>query len=196
MITHIEGILKKKNATDVVIDCGGVGFLINISLYTYSQLPDENSRCHLFTHLQIKEDSHTLYGFFTEYERSVFRLLLSVTGIGAASARMMLSAMPAEELAGQIEAGNTHIIQSIKGIGAKTAQRVVMELKDIIQKMAFEVPNQPHLDNKPAEEALSALVQLGFSKPVASKTVQAVMKSAPSGGISVEEIIRLALKML
>ncbi len=196
MITHIEGILKSKTPTDAVIDCGGVGFFIHITVNTYEQLPDTGQSCKLLTHLQIKEDAHTLFGFSTEGERALFRLLLSVTGIGAASARMMLSAMPAEELAGQIEAGNTHIIQSIKGIGAKTAQRVVMELKDKIQKMAFEVPNQPHLDNKPAEEALSALVQLGFSKPVASKTVQAVMKSAPSGGISVEEIIRLALKML
>lgn len=195
MITHIEGILKKKTPTDVVIDCGGVGFLIHISLHTYSQLPQENNTCRLFTHLQIKEDAHTLFGFFTEYERAVFRMLLSVSGIGAASARMMLSSMSPEELAGQIAAGNAQIIQTIKGIGAKTAQRIVVELKDKIKKMAVEMPNQVTWDNKSAEEALSALVQLGFSKPVASKSVQAVLKSSDKE-MSVEEIVRLSLKML
>lgn len=195
MITHIEGILKKKTPTDVVIDCGGVGFLIHISLHTYSQLPQENNTCRLFTHLQIKEDAHTLFGFFTEYERAVFRMLLSVSGIGAASARMMLSSMSPEELAGQIAAGNAQIIQTIKGIGAKTAQRIVVELKDKIKKMAVEMTNQVTWDNKSAEEALSALVQLGFSKPVASKSVQAVLKSSDKE-MSVEEIVRLSLKML
>ena len=146
-------------------------------------------------HLQIKEDAHTLFGFFTDYERSLFRLLLSVTGIGAASARMMLSAFPPDELAGQIASGNVQVIQSIKGIGAKTAQRTVVELKDKVQKMAMELPNQPSLNNKSAEEALSALVQLGFTKPVASKSVQAVLKSSDRE-LSVEEIIRLTLKML
>lgn len=187
--------MKSKTPTEAVIDCGGVGFLLHISLYTYDQLPEVNQSCRLFTHLQIKEDAHTLFGFFTDYERSLFRLLLSVTGIGAASARMMLSAFPPDELAGQIASGNVQVIQSIKGIGAKTAQRTVVELKDKVQKMAMELPNQPSLNNKSAEEALSALVQLGFTKPVASKSVQAVLKSSDRE-LSVEEIIRLTLKML
>ena len=195
MITHIEGILKSKTPTEAVIDCGGVGFLMHISLYTYDQLPEVDQSCLLFTHLQIKEDAHTLFGFFTAYERSLFRLLLSVSGIGAASARMMLSAFPPEELAGQIASGNVQVIQSIKGIGAKTAQRIVMELKDKVQKMTVDLPNKPLMDNKPAEEALSALVQLGFSKPAAAKSVQTVIESADRA-LSMEEIIRLTLKML
>ena len=179
----------------MVIDCGGVGFFIQISLNTYSQLPEVDNPCHLFTHLQIREDAHTLFGFSTEYERSLFRLLLSVSGIGAASARMMLSSIPPEELAAQIAAGNVALIQSVKGIGAKTAQRLVVELKDKVQKMTTDLPNQVVLNNNSAEEALSALVQLGFSKPVASKSVQAVCKSSDKE-LSVEEIMRLALKML
>lgn len=196
MITHIEGILAEKTPTYAVVDCGGVGFMIAISLHTYGSLPEVSSRCKLYTHLQIKEDAHSLFGFSTVYERELFRLLISVSGIGTGTARMMLSAFPPEELAGHIAAGNTDIVQSIKGIGAKTAQRVVVELKEKIGKMAPVLSdNNIGAGNKAAEEALSALVQLGFPKPAASKAVQLVLKDVGAGK-AVEEIIRLALKIL
>lgn len=197
MITHIEGILFEKTPTYAVIDCGGVGFMINISLHTYSQLPDEKERCRLYTHFVVKEDSQSLFGFAGLYERELFRLLMSVSGIGAGTARMMLSAFPPEELASHIAAGDTRMVQSIKGVGAKTAQRVVLELKEKILKMSPEITQKNNLvpDNISAEEALSALVQLGFSKPVAAKAVQQVLKS-DGAELPVEEIIRQALKML
>lgn len=195
MITHIEGRLDEKNPAFAVIDCQGVGFMINITLPTYSHLPDVGANCRLYTYLSIKEDSHTLFGFYSDYEREIFRLLISVSGIGTGTARMMLSAIPAEELSGHIASGNTDVVCSVKGVGAKTAQRVIMELKDKMQKLGYEAPNSVPVDNKPAEEALSALVQLGFAKPAAVKAVQAAQKSC-GGSASVEDLIRMALKML
>lgn len=197
MITHIEGILFEKTPTYAVIDCGGVGFMINISLHTYSQLPDEKERCRLYTHFVVKEDAQSLFGFATLYERELFRLLMTVSGIGAGTARMMLSSFPPEELAEHIASGDVAAVQSIKGVGAKTAQRVVLELKDKILKMAPEITPKNNFvsGNKSAEEALSALVQLGFSKPVASKAVQQVLKSM-GADLPVEEIVRLALKIV
>lgn len=195
MITQLEGNLIEKTPSYAVVDCNGIGFMINISLYTYSQLPEVGEKCKLFSHLQIKEDANTLYGFSSKYERDVFRLLISVSGIGASSARMMLSASNPGELANNIALGNVAMIQSLKGIGPKTAQRLVVELKDKIQKLASELPNAAVLDNKPAEEALSALMQLGFSKPVAFKAIRSALKSNDKE-VTVEEIIRLALKML
>ncbi|MBO7465573.1 MAG: Holliday junction branch migration protein RuvA [Bacteroidales bacterium] len=196
MITHIEGTLTEKNPTYAIIDCGGVGFMIHISLPTYSSLPEEKSRCKLFTHFVVKEDAQALYGFASTYERELFRLLIGVSGIGAGTARMMLSAFPPEELAAHIASGDTQAVQSIKGVGAKTAQRVVMELKDKVQRHVTDLPNNiSPACNKSAEEALSALVQLGFSKPVASKAVQHVLKAGGEEQ-TVEEILRSALKML
>ena len=197
MITHIEGTLFEKSPTYAVIDCGGVGFMIHISLHTYSQLPEEKERCRLHTHFVVKEDAQSLFGFATLYERELFRLLMSVSGIGAGTARMMLSSFPPEELAAHIAGGDIQMVQSIKGVGAKTAQRVVLELKDKVLKMAPEITikNNPLPGNKSAEEALSALVQLGFSKPVAAKAVQQVLK-AGGASLPVEELIRQALKML
>jgi len=134
MITHIQGKLVEKNPTDVVIETAGVGYLLHVSLNTFSQIPDsENLK--LYTHLQVKEDSHTLFGFVEKSEREIFRLLISVSGIGASTARTMLSALTPKQVREAIASADVATIQSIKGIGAKTAQRVIIDLKDKILKV-------------------------------------------------------------
>ena len=134
MITHVKGRLVEKTPTSVIIECNGIGYLINISLHTFSQIPD-NENLKLFTHLQIKEDSHTLYGFFTIKEREIFRLLISVNGIGSSIARTMLSSISPDQIIEAISRENVSLIQSVKGIGSKTAQRVIIDLRDKILKV-------------------------------------------------------------
>lgn len=194
MITQLQGKLIEKNPTYVVIDCNGVGYFVNITLNTYSSLPNEEF-IRLYTHLQIKEDAHTLYGFLTKAEREVFVLLLSVSGVGASTARTMLSSLTAAHVRSAIVNGDVVSIQSVKGIGAKTAQRVILDLKDKMLKLQDfdDVSFNPLNTNK--EEALSALEVLGFVRKQAEKVVDSIVKSA-SGEISVEEIIKQALKKL
>jgi len=193
MITHIQGRLVEKNPTDVVIDCSGVGYLCHISLNTFSQIPDsENLKLH--THLQVKEDSHTLFGFVEKSEREIFRLLISVSGIGASTARTMLSAMTPKQVRESIASEDVAAIQSIKGIGLKTAQRVIIELKDKILKVydIDEVSISQSNTNK--EEALSALDVLGFNKKQAERVVDKVILEKPDA--KVETLIKEALKNL
>lgn len=193
MITHIQGKLTEKNPTHVVIDCNGVGYMLNISLHTYSQIPD-NEQLKLFTHLQVKEDSHTLYGFSSLAEREIFRLLISVSGIGASIARTMLSSLTPKQIREGIATGDVVLIQSIKGIGAKTAQRVILDLKDKILKIydIDEVSVSEGNTNK--DEALSALEVLGFVKKQAERVVDKIMVTQPDA--DVETIIKQALKNL
>lgn len=193
MITHIQGKLVEKNPTDVVIDCNGVGYLLNISLHTYSQIPNQD-HLKLYTHLQIKEDSHTLYGFSSLAEREIFRLLLSVSGIGASIARTMLSSLTPKQVREGIATGDVVLIQSIKGIGAKTAQRVIIDLKDKILKIYDIDDVSVSRDNTNKNEALSALEVLGFVKKQAERVVDKIMVSHPDA--TVESIIKLALKNL
>ena len=129
MITQLRGRLVEKSPTSVVIDCQGVGYLVNISLFTYGQLTDDEN-IQLYTHLQVREDAHTLYGFSTDLERQLFRLLIGISGIGANTARTMLSSLSPSEIGQAIQSDQVNVIQSVKGIGAKTAQRVVIELRD------------------------------------------------------------------
>jgi holliday junction DNA helicase RuvA len=157
MITYIQGKLVEKNPTDVVIDCNGVGYLLNISLHTYSQIPNQE-HLKLYTHLQVKEDSHTLYGFSSLAEREIFRLLISVSGIGASIARTMLSSLTPKQVREGIAKGDVVLIQSIKGIGAKTAQRVIIDLKDKILKIYDIDEVSVSKDNTNKNEALSALL--------------------------------------
>ncbi len=193
MITHIQGKLTEKNPTHVVIDCNGVGYMLNISLHTYSQIPD-GEHLKLFTHLQVKEDSHTLYGFSSLAEREIFRLLISVSGIGASIARTMLSSLTPKQIREGIATGDVVLIQSIKGIGAKTAQRVILDLKDKILKIydIDEVSFSKGNTNK--DEALSALEVLGFVKKQAERVVDKIMVTQPDA--DVETIIKQALKNL
>jgi len=193
MIAHLQGRLVEKTPTDVVIDCNGVGYQVNISLHTFSLLPDsENIK--LYTYLLIKEDSHTLFGFAEKAERELFKLLISVSGVGAGTARTMLSSLEPKHIIHSIGSGDVGTIQSIKGIGTKTAQRVILDLKDKVLKLydLEEVSATGYNTNK--EEALSALEVLGFNKKLAEKVVEKVVKENPSA--SVETIIKQALKNL
>ena len=193
MITHIQGKLVEKNPTDVVIDCNGIGYLLNISLHTYSQLPDKEN-IKLFTHLQVKEDSHTLFGFSSLAEREIFRLLISVSGIGASTARTMLSALTPKQVREAIATENIALIQSIKGIGLKTAQRTIIELKDKILKVYDIDEVSVSQDNTAKDEALSALEVLGFNKKQAERVIDKFVASQPQA--NVETIIKEALKSL
>lgn len=193
MITHLQGKLVEKNPTEVVIDCNGIGYLVHISLHTYSLLPNaENIR--LYTFLQIKEDAHTLYGFVEKQERELFKLLLSVSGIGANIARTMLSSLAPTQIIQAIASNDVVTIQGIKGIGAKTAQRVILDLKDKVLKVYSldDVSSAPYNTNK--DEALSALEVLGFNRKNAEKVMDKIVKEAPNA--SVEDLIKQALKNL
>ncbi len=193
MITHIQGRLVEKNPTDVVIDCNGVGYFINISLHTFSELPtSENVK--LFTHLLIREDSHTLYGFSSVTEREIFRLLISVSGVGASIARTMLSSLAPEQVLDAIATNDITTIQSVKGIGAKTAQRVVLDLKDKILKVYGLSSISAGTSNTNKNEALSALETLGFNRKLAEKVCDKIVQENPQA--SVEMIIKQALKNL
>lgn len=193
MITHIQGKLVEKNPTDVVIDCNGVGYLLNISLHTYSQIPDQEN-IKLYTHLQVREDSHTLFGFSSLAEREIFRMLISVSGIGASIARTMLSSLTPKEVREGIATENVVLIQSIKGIGLKTAQRTVIELKDKILKVYDIDEVSVSQDNTAKDEALSALEVLGFNKKQAERAIDKFIASEPQA--NVETIIKEALKSL
>ncbi|MBK5212122.1 MAG: Holliday junction branch migration protein RuvA [Flavobacteriaceae bacterium] len=193
MITHIQGKLVEKNPTDVVIDCNGVGYFINISLHTFSELPTgENVK--LFTHLLIREDSHTLYGFTSVAEREIFKLLISVSGVGASIARTMLSSLAPEQVLDAIATNDIVTIQSVKGIGAKTAQRVVLDLKDKILKVYGLSSISAGSSNTNKNEALSALETLGFVRKQSEKVVDSIVKENPQA--TIEMIIKQALKNL
>jgi len=193
MIHHLKGKLVEKNPTHVIIECGGVGYFVNISLHTFSLIEDvENFG--LFTHLQVKEDSHTLFGFVEKSEREIFRLLLSVSGIGTSTARTMLSSMTPPQIRDAIANGDVPSIQAIKGIGAKTAQRVILDLRDKILKVYDIGEVSVNSNNTNKEEALSALEVLGFDRRQAEKAVDKVLRQDSS--LSVENIIKLALKNL
>ncbi|MCF7568375.1 Holliday junction branch migration protein RuvA [Sabulilitoribacter arenilitoris] len=193
MITHIQGKLTEKNPTHVVIECNGVGYILNISLHTYSQIPD-GEQLKLYTHLQVKEDSHTLYGFSSLAEREIFRLLISVSGIGSSIARTMLSSLTPKQVREGIAVGDVALIQSIKGIGAKTAQRVIIDLKDKILKIYDIDEVSVSKDNTNKDEALTALEVLGFTKKQAERVVDKIIMSQPDA--NVETIIKQALKNL
>ena len=193
MITHIQGKLIEKNPTDVVIDCNGVGYMLNISLHTFSQIPDQE-HLKLYTHLQVKEDSHTLFGFSSLAEREIFRLLISVSGVGASTARTMLSSLTPKQVREGIAVGDVALIQSIKGIGAKTAQRVILDLKDKILKVYDIDELSTPKSNTNKDEALSALDVLGFNKKQSERVVDKIISNQPDA--TVEVIIKQALKNL
>ena len=193
MITHIEGKLVEKTPTHVIIDCNGIGYFINISLHTFSQIPDQEA-IKIFTHLQVKEDSHTLYGFISASEREIFRLLISVSGIGANTARTMLSSLTPKQIREGIAVGDVALIQSVKGIGLKTAQRVIIDLKDKILKIYDIDETSLTQNNTNKDEALSALEVLGFMKKQSERIVDKIVGYSPDA--TVEFIIKEALKNL
>ena len=197
MYNHLQGKLIEKSPTHIVIECGGVGYFVPVSLHTYSKLSDQEN-CKILVHLAVKEDSLMLFGFAEENERKLFRLLISVSGIGENTARMMLSSLTPQEIQQAIVTGNANLLQSIKGIGGKTAQRVILDLQDKVKKGEWETSGALNAaespDSKMREQAASALLTLGFSKPAVDKVLLNVLKTAEIR--SVEEIIKLALNQL
>ncbi|CAN5456178.1 Holliday junction branch migration protein RuvA [soil metagenome] len=191
MINHLHGRLVEKNPAYIIIECAGVGYFVNISLNTYSAIPDKEE-CKVFTHLQINEDAHTLFGFADEDERKLFRNLISVSGVGASTARMILSSMSPAEILSCIVNGDVVRLKTVKGIGEKTAQRMILELKDKLKKDGPVKSIVSHLKVK--DEAMSALLTLGFGRQSVDKTVDQILRDQPS--MSVEDLIRKALKTM
>ncbi len=191
MYEYISGKLASLTAATAVVDCGGVGYLLEITLNTYSAI-QEKTEVKLWVHEVIREDAHILCGFYTQQEREMFRLLLAVNGVGAATARMMLSSLSVEELTNAIATKDVKLVQRVKGIGAKTAQRIVLELQDKVEGAtpAAGIAAAP-LVSQNKEEALSALVMLGFPKAAADKVLQKLDNS-----LSVEGLIKESLKQL
>jgi len=193
MITHIQGRLIEKNPSFVVVDCGGVGYLLRISLQTYSKLSNDE-HCMLFTHLSVKEDSQTLFGFSDKEERELFRLLISVSGVGPNTAQTILSSLTPHEIQNAILSDNVRILQGVKGIGGKTAQRIILDLKDKISKLGLSVNSSSSLYNTIREEALSALTMLGFSKNSIEKYIDKEIQDDTSLGV--EELVKRVLKKM
>lgn len=194
MYAYIDGKLTFKNPAYVVIEAGGIGYQINISLNTYIILGD-TERCKLYTWMHYKEDSQTLYGFAEEGERRLFLHLISVTGIGPNTGRMILSSITPLEIQAAIVKADLPLIQKIKGLGAKTAQRLVLELQDKLKKEGVDTLISMPEHNTVKDEALSALVMLGFAKQTAEKTIDQILKTT-EGTLSVEQLIKQALKNL
>ncbi len=194
MISFIEGTIEEKNPACVVVNCGGVGYLIHISLHTYSAIPDKGT-IRIHTLQVIREDAHTLYGFAEKEEKELFKHLITVSGIGPNTARMILSSMSPAEIRSAIVSKNISMLQSIKGIGAKSAQRIVVDLKDKLEKEG--VLGDDYLvsaNNTIQEEALSALVMLGFNKNSAQKAVGAILRKKQGEAVTAEELVKEALK--
>lgn len=194
MIHHIKGKLVQKTPTNIVVEASGVGYFINISLHTYAQIVDEESIL-IYTYLNIREDAHVLYGFFDESERRLFTHLISVSGIGPNTARMMLSSISPQEIQEAIVRGDVALVQKIKGIGPKSAQRLILELQDKLKKEGFDTLLSAPLNNTVKEEALSALIMLGFAKNSAEKVLDQIIK-VDGITLSVERLIKSALKNL
>lgn len=196
MIDYIKGELVELGPTEAVIEAGGIGYSILISLQSFSALQENKGAATLYIHHYLREDEELYYGFATKDERTLFRLLISVSGIGANTARMMLSSMTSDEIRNSIIASDVNKIKSIKGIGLKTAQRLILELKDKIVKGGAS--DASILDTRPGaeimEEATTALVMLGFTKANVNKALEAINKEHP--GASIEELIKFALKRL
>lgn len=193
MIDYITGTITELNPAFVVVECGGIGYNINISLNTYSAL-DKAVACKILVHESIREDAHLLFGFATEDERDLFRQLITVSGVGAGTARMMLSSVRPGDLREAIISGDAGILKAVKGIGLKTAQRIIVDLKDKIGKHVGSGEIIAFSDNTAREESLSALVMLGFARNSAAKAVDSLLKEDRK--LPVEEIVRRALKLL
>ena len=194
MIAYLSGKFTYKAATVVYVDVHGVGYEVNISLNTYTQIQNLQEG-KLFTYLQIKEDAHTLYGFFDAAEKDMFILLISVSGVGAATARMMLSGMKPEEISNAIIMKHTSVLEGVKGIGRKTAERLVLELKDKVSKISTSSAGNVLGGNTFGQDALNALIALGISRPVAEQAIKKVMMIEPSIN-SLETLIKKALKAI
>ncbi len=194
MIGYIEGIITEKNPAYVFIDINGLGYEVHITLHTYDAIVNKKE-CKLFTHLQIREDAWTLYGFATIKEKTAFQRLLAISGVGAATARILLSSITADELSQIVWSGNSSSLEKVKGIGAKTAQRIILELKGKLPDAATtNINNMPH--NTLEFDALNALLGLGISKPNAEAAIKKAKENLAENELTVEVLIKRALKIL
>lgn len=194
MIAYLAGKFSYKNPAVVYVDVNGVGYEVNISLNTWAHIQNQTEG-KLFTYQQIKEDAHTLYGFFDTMEKEMFVMLISVSGVGAATARMMLSSMKPDEINSAIVQGNARLLETVKGIGRKTAERLVLELRDKVNKQHFDANITLVKGNSLGQDALNALVSLGISKPVAEQAVNKIINTEPTI-THLEDIIKKALKAI
>lgn len=194
MYAYLEGKFTMKNPAQVYLNINGIGFEVNISLNTYSHIQSSESG-KLFTYLQVKEDGHTLFGFFDKGEKDMFIQLISVSGVGANTARMMLSHLKPDELSTAIQQGNIKLLESIKGIGKKTAERLVLELRDKIHKIDSIVPIPVNTGNRIQQDALNALVALGISKVQAEAAVKKIAATDADSN-NLEDLIKKALKAI
>ncbi|MBN2788080.1 MAG: Holliday junction branch migration protein RuvA [Paludibacteraceae bacterium] len=193
MLDYIKGEITQLSPTHVVLENAGLGYFINISLPTYSHLSDKQS-CKLYVYEAIREDAHILYGFLDTTERQLFLHLLSVSGVGASTARMIMSSLTVAEIQEVIATSNVQILKSVKGIGLKTAERIIVDLKGKVLKSESESSALFVVDNAIQKEAVSALVMLGFNQQASQKVVEKILKETPS--LKVEQLIKIALKMI
>ena len=194
MYAYLQGKFTSKSPAQVYLDVHGIGYEVNISLNTFSAIQHLNEG-KLFVHLQVKEDAHTLFGFFEKEEKEIFLLLIGVSGVGAATARMMLSSIRPDEVNRAIIQGNVRLLESVKGIGKKTAERLVLELKDKINKQAISAGNVYLAGNTLEHDALTALTALGISRVQAEQSIQKIIRSQPDIS-QLEELIKKALKAI
>lgn len=194
MIAHLKGDLAEKNPSFVVLDVNGLGYRLRISLNTFSQLPDEQGNIKLYAHLIIREDQHTLYGFYDQQEREMFLRLISVNGVGPAMALLILSSLSAQQIAQAVLEEQTQTLRSVKGVGEKTARRIAMELKDKIPAFSSEGLALSGKKNMRKLEALSALEVLGFARKNIEKTIDVLLRDEPD--LSIEQLVREALRRL
>ncbi len=194
MIEYIIGKVTELTPTYAVVECGGIGYMLNITLSAFSELENQRTDIRMLVHESIREDAHQLFGFTNETERSMFRLLIGVSGVGAGTARMILSAIPAPELQTVIASGDHRRLTAAKGIGAKTAQRIIVDLRDKIKPVDDTLINQPASAPQEFEEALAALVMLGFAKPQSQKVLKKIFDADPT--VKLEVAIKRALAMM
>jgi Holliday junction DNA helicase RuvA len=196
MISYLKGTLTKKSPTEIIVDVVGIGYSVHISLSTYEQLPEVNGDVHILTHHHIREDAQLLYGFMTENEREMFRMLIGVSGIGPKMAQTILSGIRPDELARTITVGAISSLTTVPGVGKKTAERLVLELKDKVVKLegSEKIFDMPNTGASVRAEALTALVSLGFSREKAEHALRGVLNDVNGKTVSVEELIKRALQ--
>jgi holliday junction DNA helicase RuvA len=197
MITHLNGILVKKSPTEIVVDVNGVGYIVLISVSTFGKLPEIDSSVHILTYHHVREDAQILFGFASEDERNLFRLLISVSGIGPKMAQTVLSGIQPEELIRTISLGNVVQLTAVPGVGKKTAERIIVELKDKVSKIegSEKISGMSSPSFSARAEALTALISLGFSREKAEQSIRTVLNETNGNQISVEEIIKKALQV-
>lgn len=193
MIDYIKGKIVELSPAHAVVEVSDIGYHVNISLATYSELNGKDN-AKIYVYEVIREDSYTLFGFFGRQERQLFLLLISVSGVGANTARVILSSIAIDDLQSAIQTGNAAILKSVKGIGSKTAERIIVDLKDKVSKIEISTVDKPVVDNELTDEAVAALVMLGFSQMPAQKAVRKVIEINPQ--LTIEQVIKQSLKLL